>query len=118
MRDQLPEECKRELDYRALLETLAVLDGEYVCLSVENVSGPGGRGARVGVSGRLRRFEYSWADGFAIGDGGRMLLYEADLVRASLQTFDGNDFFRILIRLGEVTFLLGDESLRGDEFEM
>jgi hypothetical protein len=40
MRDQLPEECERELDYAGFIETLALLEGEAVLLSIEGVSRP------------------------------------------------------------------------------
>ena len=121
MRDRLPKEFERELDYRGLLDTLALLEGEYVGLALGGLSSRrplGGRAARLGVAGQLRRITYSWADVFAVGESGRLLLYEPDFVSAALWTYDGNDFFRITIQLGDVTFLIGDESELSDEFEM
>ena len=111
MRDELPEECSRELDYRALVETLSLLEDEEVCLSILGLeSHPGGKAPRVVVRGALRKVGHSWADSFAIGSGGSMVLYEPDFVSASLRTYDGNDFFALTMRFGEASFLVGDES--------
>ena len=121
MRDELPEECTKELDYRALVDTLSLLDGETVCVQINGLSSrPGGddKSPRIGFVGRLRNIGYSWADGFAVGDGGRLLLFEPDFVSASLWTADGNDFFAITIRCGDVEFLVGDEHYAFDEFIM
>jgi hypothetical protein len=119
MRDELPEECKRELDYRALVETLRLLEGEVIHLSIMGLeSRGGGTSSRLGVAGTLRNIGYSWAASFAIGDSGRLLLYEPDFIAASLLTFDGNDFFRITARFADVTLVIGDESCAGQEFSM
>lgn len=119
MRDQLPEECERELDYPGLLDTLALLEGEEVLLDIGGLSSGNadGRATRIGAFGVLRHASYTWADLWAVGDGGRMLLYEPDFVSASLVTFDGNDFFRVTACFGAVTFQVADESAGGDEFD-
>jgi hypothetical protein len=120
MRDELPEECTKELDYRALVDTLSLVEGETVCVQINGLSSrpSGGEAPRIGFVGRLRNIGYSWAEGFAVGDSGRILLYEPDFVSASLWTYDGNDFFALTIRCGDVEFLVGDESYANDEFTM
>jgi hypothetical protein len=119
VRHDLPAECTCELDYRALIETISFLEGEQVCISIEGLSSSriaDGRSPRIGVVGQLRMIDYSWADGFAVADSGRVLLYEPDFVSAFLRTFDGNDFFRVEICFGDMAFVLGDESSALDEF--
>jgi len=61
MRDELPEECTKELDYRALIHTLSLLDGETVCVQINGLSSRagGGKSARIGFVGRLRNIGYS-----------------------------------------------------------
>jgi|SRR5271154_132998 len=119
MRDELPKECERELDYHALLDTIRMLEGDDVHLSIAGLAPRvGGEASRIGIAGTLRAIGYSWAAGFAIGEGGRLLLYEPDFVSASLETFDGNDYFSITARFGDVTFLIDDEGRAGDEFSM
>jgi hypothetical protein len=57
MRDELPEDCTKQLDYRALLDTLSLLEGETVCVQINGLSSrPGGGWApRIGFVGRLRK---------------------------------------------------------------
>jgi hypothetical protein len=120
MRDELPKECRRDLDYRALIGTLLLLEGELVCLSILGLSSRLGTGGepRITILGELRHFDFGWADGFAVGDGGRVLLHEPDFISGSLWTFDGNDFFLLTLRFGDVEFLIGDESGAQQEFTM
>ncbi len=75
MQEELPKECERELDYPALIETLALLEGEEVSLSILGLSSPGGESPRIKVVGELRKIGYSGVDGFAVGDSGRVLLH-------------------------------------------
>lgn len=109
MRDELPDECMCELDYRALVATLALLEDEKVCLSIAGHDlHPGGNGPQVTVRGVLHKTGHS-GDSFAIGDDGRLVLYEPGFVSASLRTYDGNDYFMLTIRFDEVSFVLADE---------
>lgn len=109
MRDELPEECMRELDYRALVETLALLEDENVCLSMSGLeSHSGEKGPLVTVSGVLHKAGHS-GNSFAIGASGRLVLYEQDFVSASLRTYDGNDYFTLTIHFSKVSIVLSDE---------
>jgi hypothetical protein len=59
-----------------------------------------------------------WADGFAVGDGARVLLYAPDFVSANLHTYDGTTFFSVGVTLARVKFALGTPALIGsDEFD-
>ncbi len=110
MQNELAEECTRELDYRALVETLLLLEDEEVCLMILGLQlNPGGKGPRAAVRGVLRKTGHP-GDSFAMGDGGRLVLYEPDFVSASLWTYDGNDYFELTIRFGDVSFLVGDKT--------
>ena len=99
----------RELDYRALVETLALLEDEKVCLSMFGLDlHPGGKEPQVTVRGVLHKTGHS-GDSFAIGADGRWVIYEPDFVSASLRTYDGNDYFMLTIRFHGVSFVLADE---------
>jgi hypothetical protein len=96
-----------------------LLEGEDVCLSILGLSSPGGESPRIKVVGELRKIGYSGVDGFAVGDSGRVLLHGPDFVSASLETFEGNNFFAVEMRFGEVSFFVGDRTTNaGQEFLM
>jgi hypothetical protein len=67
----------------------------------------------------LRHYAYGWAEGFALGDAARILLYEPDFVSAHLSTFDGVDFFSVGIKLANIEFSIGNPALvETDEFDL
>lgn len=123
MRTDLPPDSRRTLDYRSTVDTLRLLEGEEVCLFISGgprvLDGHGEAASRIQAKGILRHYEYGWAEGFAIGDAARVLLYEPDFVGAGLRTFDGTDFFSVAIKLDELEFCIGDSgSLETDEFDL
>jgi hypothetical protein len=100
-----------------MIETLKLLDGE-VCLFISGGSADG-KGSRVQAKGVLRHYAYGWAEGFALGDAARILLYEPDFVSAHLSTFDGVDFFSVGIKLANIEFSIGNPALvETDEFDL
>ncbi len=75
--------------------------------------------SRIQSTGILRHYACSWAEGFAIGDGVRMLLWVPDFVRAHFRTFDGADFVSVTIELAGFTYWIGDAGLlETDEFDL
>jgi hypothetical protein len=115
VRDALPAEADLELDYERLIEMLLVLVGEEVCLSIS--SGDRG-GARLQLQGVLRHYDYASAEGFAVGDAGRLLVDRNDFTRAHLRTFEGTTFFLLSVELGQMSLAIGDPDLLGtDEFD-
>jgi hypothetical protein len=125
MRSDLPPDCSQSLDYTSTIETLKLLDGEELCLFIDagpgeyTASGSGARASRIQAKGILRHYAYSWAEGFALGDGARVLLYEPDFVSASLRTLDGVDLFWVRIELADVKFSIGNPgAMETDEFDL
>lgn len=123
MRTDLPPDFSRSLDYRSTIHTLRLLEGEEVCLLISGrpraFDGHSEAASRIQAKGILRHYTYGWAEGFAIGDAARVLLYEPDFVRAGVRTFDGNDFFSVDIKLAELEFCIGDSgSVETDEFDL
>ena len=110
----LPRESDSALDYEGLLATLRKLEGELVCLLIAL-----GSESRLQTKGIMRRYSYDWAEGFAIGDGGRLLLCEPDFRAARLRTYDGNEHFQITICFLDAQYVIGDPGLvETDEFEL
>jgi hypothetical protein len=123
MRLDLPPDWHGSLDYASTIETLKLLEAEELCLFIDGgpgvVTGSDGAAAasRIQAKGILRHYAYSWAEGFALGDGARILLYEPDFVSASLRTLDGVDSFWVGIELAEIKFTIGSPGgLETDEF--
>jgi hypothetical protein len=117
MRSDLPPDCHRSLDYASMIETLKLLEGEDVCLYISG--GAGEASSRIQAKGVLRHYAYGLAEGFALGDGSRVLLYEPDFVSAGLRTVDGVDLFWIGIRLTDLQFTIGGlGSIETDEFDL
>jgi hypothetical protein len=118
MRGDLPPDCHRSLDYASTIETLGLLEGETVCLLIPGGSGDG-KASRIQSKGVLRHYAYGWAEGFAIGEAARVLLYEPDFISAGLSTADGARFFSVGITLADLDFSIGDpDSLETDEFNL
>jgi hypothetical protein len=114
LKDLLPPDAEDELDYASLIEMLRRLEGEEVCLLMSS-----GEVWRFQAKGTLRYYDYNWADGFAIGDGARMLVSELDFVSAKLRTYDGTQHFSIAMRFGEVAYVTGDPGMHEtDEFDL
>jgi hypothetical protein len=121
MKTDLPPDCQRSLDYRSTIDTLSLLEGEEVCLFISAGAGviarDGEAASRIQAKGVLRHYAYGgWAEGFALGDAARVLLYEPDFVSAGMRTLDGVDFFRISVKLTKVEFSI--ENLETDEFDL
>lgn len=77
------------------------------------------RGSRLQLQGALRHYDYKWAEGFAIGDTGRLLVDRDDFASAHLRTFEGTTFFLISVELGRLSFVIGDPDLLAtDEFDL
>lgn len=123
MRDELPNDNHRSLDFRETIDTLRLLEGVEVVLVISG--GPGQMTgdaialSRIQAKGALRHYGYGgWAEGFAIGDCARVLLYEPDFVEASLTTMDGNAFYSVAIGLVDVAFSIGNPGFHEtDEFD-
>jgi hypothetical protein len=123
VRAELPTDCHRSLDFRETVATLRLLEGEVVVLFISG--GPGQMTAdaiassRIQAKGALRHYDYGgWAEGFAIGDSARVLLYEPDFVDAALTTLDGNAFYSVVIRLVGAAFSIGNPGFHEtDEFD-
>jgi hypothetical protein len=116
VRDALPSEADLDLEYEQLIETLLLLAAEKVCVLVS--SGDRG-GSRFQLQGVLRHYDYKWAEGFAVGDNGRLLVDRKDFETAHLRTLDGTTFFVISVQLGHLSFVIGDPDLLGtDEFDL
>jgi hypothetical protein len=123
MRSDLPPDCSRSLDYATTIETLKLLEGEELCLVISGgpgvVTGSDGAEAasRIQAKGILRHYAYSWGEGFALGAGFRVLLFEPDFVSASLRTIDGVDLFWVSIELADIKFSIGNPGgTETDEF--
>jgi len=97
--DLLPPDADDELDYASLIEMLRRLEGKEACLLMS-----AGEAWRFQAKGTVRYYDYNWADGFAIGDGARMLVSEPDFVGAKLRTHDGAEHFSIAMRFGEAAY--------------
>lgn len=78
----------------------------------------GRKGSRIQATGVLKHYAYNWAEGFAVGDGARVLICESDFISSHLRTFVGVDFFRIGIELVALKFVLGDLAPQTDEFDL
>jgi hypothetical protein len=123
VRAELPSDCHRSLDFREAIATLRLLEGEEVVLFIGGgpgqVTGDAIACSRIQAKGALRYYDYGgWAEGFAIGDAARVLLYEPDFVEAALTTLDGNAFYTVGIRLVDVAFSVGNPGFHEtDEFD-
>jgi hypothetical protein len=108
-RRALPPETNQRLGYDELVRTLLLLEGEEVCLC-RSFGGGDGRASRFEVVGRfsdLARGTERSVHHFAIGNA-RLRLCDDDFVEARLWTFDGNDFFQVILRFGDQELVLGD----------
>jgi hypothetical protein len=111
-RRALPREASEELSYDGLIATLRQLVGEDVCLAMTLGDG----GSRLTVQGVLSLYDYGWATGAAIGTA-RLLLSPETATETTLRTLDGNDFFIISLRFGNIALTIGDPGTLGtDEF--
>jgi hypothetical protein len=120
MRNDLPPDCHRSLDYRSTIDMLSSLEGEEVCLFISGgagvIAGDGEAASRIQAKGILRHYAYGrWTEGFALGDAARVLLYEPDFFSAEMRTLDGVDLFWISVKLTELEFSIGN--LETDEFD-
>ena len=126
MRSELPPDCSRSLNYASMIETLKLLEGEELSLFIDGgpgeytESGSGARASRIQAKGMLRHYAYGgWAEGFALGDGARILLYEPDFISATLTTVDGVDLCWVTIELAEIGFSIGNPGgMESDEFDL
>jgi hypothetical protein len=126
MRSELPHDCRRSLDYASTIETLKLLEGEEVCLFISGGAGEvtsddgAAAASRIQARGVLRHYDYGgWAEGFALGEGARVLLYEPDFVSAGLRTLDGVDLVLIGIRLANVKISIESTgAVATDEFDL
>jgi hypothetical protein len=116
-RKDLPPDCDQPLDYSSTIETLKLLEGELVCLSISTPVDDG-KSSRIQACGSLNHYAYGWAQGFAIGDGARALLWEPDFVSARLRTLEGNAIFWLEVKLHGLDFVIGDLSMQTDEFDL
>jgi len=73
--------------------------------------------SRIQAKGILRHYAYGWAEGFALGDGARVLLYEGDFIKGHLNTHGGVDLFLVTVHLMNVKFYLGNYH-ETDEFDL
>jgi hypothetical protein len=122
MRTHLPPNADQPLDFASIIETLKSLEGEDVVLFIDGGPGEAGRtgagpASRLQAKGILRHYAYGWAEGFALGDGARVLLYERDFIRGHLHTHSGGDLFSVTVQLMNVTFYLGNYP-ETDEFDV
>ncbi len=120
MRTDLPPNTDQSLDYASTIETLKSLEGEEVVLCIDGGPGegrPGGPASRLQAKGILRHYAYGWAEGFALSDGARVLLYEGDFITGRLNTHEGADLFSVAIHLTNVKFYLGNYN-ETDEFDL
>jgi hypothetical protein len=121
MRTHLPPNADHPLDFASIIETLKSLEGEDVVLFIDagpgeaGPTGAGVRASRLQAKGILRHYAYGWAEGFALGDGARVLLYEGDFIRGHLNTH--SDLFSVTVQLMNVTFYLGNYP-ETDEFDV
>jgi hypothetical protein len=115
---------KADLDYATTIEALKQLEGEELCLQISG--GPGvvttddgaEAASRIQTKGVLRHYDYGWAEGFALGDATRVLLYEGDFVGAVLTEVDGVGAW-VAIRLTDVRVVIGHPGLvETDEFDL
>jgi hypothetical protein len=113
----------RSLDYASTIEALKQLEGEEIWLEISG--GPGvvtsddgaEAASRILAKGVLRHYDYGWAEGFALGDAARVLLYEGDFISAELAEWDGLDV-GVGIRLVDVTLFIGrPEAVEKDDFD-
>jgi hypothetical protein len=121
MRTDLPPNADQPLDFASTIETLKSLEGEEVVLFIDGgpaeprPSGAGVAASRLQAKGIIRHYAYGWAEGFALGDGARVLLYEGDFIRGHLNTH--GDPFSVTVQLMNVTFYLGNHP-ETDEFDI
>jgi hypothetical protein len=120
-----PPDWQESLDYGSTVETLKRLEGQELCLFISGgpgvVTGSDGAEAasRIQAKGILRHYDYSWAEGFALGDAARVLLYEDDFVGGDLRTLDPADLFWICIELAHVTVCIGSPGgIETEEFDL
>jgi hypothetical protein len=117
-RRDLPPDCQRSLDFSAVIKTLRLLEGEDVCLFISTI-GADGKSSRIQAIGALTHYHYNWAEGFAIGEGTRVLIWEPDFVSATLRTDDGTNIFHIVVKLRGLDFVIGDAVVvQTDEFDL
>jgi hypothetical protein len=119
-----PRPDQRSLDYASMIDALKQFEGAEMCLAISG--GPGvvtetdgaEAASRIQAKGILRHYDYGWAEGFAVGDAARVLLYEGDFVSAAETEWDGIDI-GMSIRLTDVTLFIGKaEATVTDEFDL
>ena len=111
------------MDYDRLVSTLDTIDGEPVVVRLaprEDVGPAAGIASIVGVLRHVVPARYEGQE-FSIGDpypdryparlaGGIFFLDEDSFEAATLETFDGNDYFAISILTRSVEILVQDEN--------
>jgi hypothetical protein len=110
----LPLQADDSLDHISLIKMLGLLEGEEVCL----LFGAGAK-SRGQAKGIVRHCGYNQTDGFAIGDGVRLVVSASDFAGAQMRTYDGTEHFSIRMRFGDAECVLGDPGLiESDEFDL
>ncbi len=118
----LPREADRKpLDYNRLMSTLDMIDGEPVIVMLipreadsESISGASIIGElKHQVPARIEGHEYSIGTPYPDRNpehlaGGILFLNEETFERATLTTFDGNDYFAISIETRGMEILIQD----------
>jgi len=113
-RQALPLEAQEQLSDEQLIATLRLLEGETVCLKPELGEGR----SRLTILGELSLYDYGEVgQGVAVGSA-RLLLAHDGQITARLATYDGNDYFQIVMKIDGAELVIGDTALVGtDEFE-
>lgn len=122
-KSSLPREvCQQPLTYSGLISTLEIVDGEPVIVRIypgdENPVHTSGAASLIGelrhqVPGRYDSNEFSVASPYpdrapAHLGGGVLFLNESTFERATLTTFDGNDYFIVSIKTHQLEILIQD----------
>jgi hypothetical protein len=122
-RAQLPPETRLPItDLPGLISTLDLIDGEHVVVRFDRRNVPDGRPTDVvSLVGELRHqatarcqdHEYAVGTPYAERDpehvvGGVFFLSQGTFESASLRTFDGNDYFAIIIVTRDLEILVQD----------
>ena len=117
-RSELPAEFSGPLEFASLLRTLDQLNGERVGFQVVNRD-ESEAGSRLDLARTLRRRGDATLDGalFAVGEDALLRVSRSDVVGAMLSTYDGNDYFQVVIDLGHATLIIGDTMITGADLQ-
>lgn len=116
------EVCQKPLDYNRLVSTLDMIDGEPVIVRLSSREADNESTAGVAsIVGELKHQVPARYEGheFSIGNpyphrnpehlaGGVLFIREKTFERATLSTFDGNDYFSISIKTRCLEILVND----------